>query len=524
MRKNILQYIKKMKTKEFTMQRRLVLFFVALTFFLIISFTALLILFGITKKGTASVNNYFNDKLNDIAKTVSNDFSQISVQGINLAEEISDSCDNFFSANNISARTLENNRNLIEPLLSSQAQSLINIVKNTSCGGAFIMLDSSLTKHSNDTEYYKSGIFIKKTQPTYTQSVGVKLHYLRGPASIARENNIGLLGQWQMEFNISGQDYFDYVMNTARNNPDLPLSRLYYWTECVTLKGNSESGYLLCVPLRSYNGTVFGLCGIEISDRMFKSLYSPNSDTYDNMFSVVATYDSKKIYCSKSAIAGNSYLTGIRNSKDFLRLYVKDGFERFSSSTNRYAGKSLDLNLYADNSPYKNEKWCLALLLPETIIDEIFKEIPAHISIIVFIILIISIIISLFIGRRYLRQINEAFDLYEESFKKLNEEKETAKNNLSMAQTMITHISDEKIPEIDKDDLDRFMECLNTLTPKETFIFNLYLEGKSTNEVLETANINQNTLKYHNRNIYSKLGVSSKKQLLEYATLIKYIK
>mgnify|MGYP003502341155 FL=1 len=98
-----------------------------------------------------------------------------------------------------------------------------------------------------------------------------------------------------MEFNISGQDYFDYVMNTARNNPDLPLSRLYYWTECVTLKGNSESGYLLCVPLRSYDGTVFGLCGIEISDRMFKSLYSPNSDTYDNMFSVVATYDSKKI-------------------------------------------------------------------------------------------------------------------------------------------------------------------------------------------------------------------------------------
>jgi len=233
MRKYILQYINKMKTKEFTMQRRLVLFFVAITFFLIISFTTLLILFGITKKDTASVNNYFNDKLNDIAKTVSNDFSQISVQGINLAEEISDSCDKFFSANNISARTLENNRNLIEPLLSSQAQSLINIVKNSSCGGAFIMLDSSLNKHSNDTEYYKSGIFIKKTQPTYTQSVGVKLHYLRGPASIARENNIGLLGQWQMEFNISGQDYFDYVMNTARNNPDLPLSRLYYWTECV---------------------------------------------------------------------------------------------------------------------------------------------------------------------------------------------------------------------------------------------------------------------------------------------------
>ena len=68
------------------------------------------------------------------------------------------------------------------------------------------------------------------------------------------------------------------------------------------------------------------------------------------------------------------------------------------------------------------------------------------------------------------------------------------------------------------------MQCLHSLTPKEHEIFNLYLEGKQAKDILEIANINQNTLKYHNKNIYSKLGVSSRKQLLEYAALMKYTK
>ena len=59
-----------------------------------------------------------------------------------------------------------------------------------------------------------------------------------------------------------------------------------------------------------------------------------------------------------------------------------------------------------------------------------------------------------------------------------------------------------------------------TLTPKEKEIFSLYLDGKTTREIQQISEINENTLKYHNRNIYSKLGVNSRKQLLMYAALM----
>ena len=64
------------------------------------------------------------------------------------------------------------------------------------------------------------------------------------------------------------------------------------------------------------------------------------------------------------------------------------------------------------------------------------------------------------------------------------------------------------------------LEQLPRLTPSERAIYELYLAGKSTKEVLKEMNILENTLKFHNKNLYGKLGVSSRKQLLEYAKAI----
>ena len=63
-----------------------------------------------------------------------------------------------------------------------------------------------------------------------------------------------------------------------------------------------------------------------------------------------------------------------------------------------------------------------------------------------------------------------------------------------------------------------FLSYIHKLTPTENTIYHYYLEGKSTKEIRKELNITENTLKYHNKNIYSKLGVSSRKQLVEIAT------
>ena len=63
-------------------------------------------------------------------------------------------------------------------------------------------------------------------------------------------------------------------------------------------------------------------------------------------------------------------------------------------------------------------------------------------------------------------------------------------------------------------------EQLPKLTPTEREIYDCYVDGLSTKDVLSKLSIKENTLKFHNKNLYSKLGVSSRKQLIEYAKAI----
>lgn len=83
----------------------------------------------------------------------------------------------------------------------------------------------------------------------------------------------------------------------------------------------------------------------------------------------------------------------------------------------------------------------------------------------------------------------------------------------------------EAIPSVPEEPSKEYLErCsylknhLQDLTPTEHTIFEYYLAGKTTKEIMAELYITENTLKFHNKNIYGKLGVSSRKQLIEYAT------
>ena len=68
-----------------------------------------------------------------------------------------------------------------------------------------------------------------------------------------------------------------------------------------------------------------------------------------------------------------------------------------------------------------------------------------------------------------------------------------------------------------------FGKCINISgivdLKTEHSIFEMYLDGKSGKDIIESMGIKESTLKFHNSNIYEKLGVSSRKQMLRYATL-----
>lgn len=101
------------------------------------------------------------------------------------------------------------------------------------------------------------------------------------------------------------------------------------------------------------------------------------------------------------------------------------------------------------------------------------------------------------------------------------QEREQAQQQFNFAQAALEKAIEKKLESVDPDSYQMFIDNLATLTPKEEDIFNLYVQGCSTKDIISQLGITENTLKYHNKNIYSKLGVKNRKELLQYIELMR---
>ena len=101
------------------------------------------------------------------------------------------------------------------------------------------------------------------------------------------------------------------------------------------------------------------------------------------------------------------------------------------------------------------------------------------------------------------------------------QEREQAQQQFNFAQAALEKAIEKKLESVNPDSYQMFVDNLATLTPKEEGIFNLYVQGCSTKDIISRLGITENTLKYHNKNIYSKLGVKTRKELLQYIELMR---
>ena len=517
------------KQSSTTLQRRLILFISLAFISIILLFMLLLNLFGVTGSGVQTVRNYLTGELVHIADTLEDDFADLAITGVNLAR-------------NISAKAEES----MQPgeLLDACMPNLLSVAEYNTCGGVFLILDGEAGRGH-------PGIFIKKTQPVSSPSLPSKVYCLRGPANIARDHDIELLGQWKMLFEASELDFFHDLLETYRENAHLPLSRLYCWTNRVCLNDNSEAGILLCVPLRLSDGEIIGICGIEVSDRMFKQLYSPNESSYHGGFSLLAPADDAMLHAEKGLLAGNSYLTGRQLSAPLTAGKAYVGFSHYENDMDSYGGLARRIRLYPDGSPFEAE-WELAVLIPDALLTGAIRGSTDYLYFIVAALLLASLIGSVLISRHYLHPIkrgissiqNREFERESAAFgvqeidslfeglaqnaqehrsevERLEKEKQDAQSEHEKAQSEIARLAYHRKQEIDPDDYQAFREGIATLTPTERAIFDHYVEGKEPKEIMEILGIKENTLKYHNKHIFGKLGVANRKELLRYVSLMK---
>ena len=66
-----------------------------------------------------------------------------------------------------------------------------------------------------------------------------------------------------------------------------------------------------------------------------------------------------------------------------------------------------------------------------------------------------------------------------------------------------------------------FVKNIRTLSAAEKAVFDLYVQGHTANEIAEILCLSINTIKTHNRRIYMKLSVTSRKELMIYIQMME---
>ncbi len=514
-----------------SMQLRLFIFFL---FFLCIVMLGLMVILqatGTFRTGGKETRTFLSNELSHLSQDVYKNYGALSVQAVALSQGLSSSIENHLESKGVTPGQLADHPELLESLLGEELPILKSALENVKSSGAFLILDATVNPDLPGAQDSKSGLYLKNMEPNIINASFPNLRLLRGPASVSHSSGINFLPQWKLEFDIGDSAFWHLPLETAIENPQLPLSRLYYWCPQSTLPGDSEAVMRCSVPLAASDGTVFGVCGFEISAMLFKLSYAPDDSVFSHLFCVLSPLEEGRLDVSAALFAGsclsnlscqpqlNGVSVSVQNVGDIFSLYG-------DASDTPLAGLHTQVRLYPSDSPFAGEEWAVALMMPQKDLQAKISGANHQLLLLLALLMLLSILGASYFSRRYIKPVVGALNLV-----KSERLAEVPKTRILEIDDLIEFLAkqdeaDGRLPQSDVGFLpsqmfQEFLHNIGTLSMAERAVFDLYLKGHTAKEIADILCLSINTIKTHNKRIYMKLGVTSRKELMVYVQMMK---
>ena len=268
------------------------------------------------------------------------------------------------------------------------------------------------------------------------------------------------------------------------------------------MPGTSEDIQFFLLPLRGADGTMYGLCGFEISESYFKTKF-PQPSGFAHLSCPVAPVGTGLDADAALSSGTTDGYYHVPRGPLVLRP-MGSGLTQFTGSDCTYVGISKNCALNENNAcqlavciPQSDyQRWVFAGSL-QMILTGLLLAFFVTISCVTF-------------HRRILtptlRQIEEQSRAFRQRMDELQQERQQMQNDL-------TRLADACKNDAETLDFEHFTDGLPKLTKTERRIFDCYAARMRSRKIMEQLEIKDSTLRFHNRNIYTKLGINSLKQL-----------
>lgn len=472
-------------------------------------------------------------------------YESLAVMCVQLSYNTTEILETYLDDNHIVFQNLNNSEKHIENLQEGLIDMLRHKLWEADCTGAFIMLDAQVNSNVKNAETSRTGIYLQRNNLDVSDT---RVLLYRGLAQTGKDHSCMPHRKWRLEFSTDLFPNFEEIKSTAA----FPLNQCYRITDVVLLPGTDQHVMLMTIPLLSADGTFYGLCGFELNEGYFKQIFAQPSELDHAIFCISKSSSGLELSESSTLSAGilNEYYLephGSFASKDF-----GSGLTEYWNENEAYIGITLEIPLCPNECSS-----AISVLIPKQDYTNMLTIDLLRVVILIVGFAAAVVGLSMFFARQYLRPIKDALnrirkkeyiqdtayaseikDLFvfladqdrtnEAELNKLRREKadamtaatelqskfdETAKQNERLAYS--------RKDEIDPYDFENFKNGLQMLTGKERQVFDFYMQGKGVKEIIAALGLQESTVRFHNKNIYSKLGVHSLKQLLRYAAILK---
>ena len=529
------------RKKKTSMWRKLLLYMLTLVLVVVVFVFVGVFFVGQFSTTTEKYANNLTFQNEFYTRQIEKYFDDLSMMSEMLASDSSAIIDEYLTENEIHMSALNDSQLYTEGAQKALFPKLKEELLKADASGAFIMLNATVNTGEADSDKSRTGLYFQRSTLDRTDET---LLLFRGSAELGRKNGVMPHRKWRLEFKT------DFVPQTKKFfNETIVEEKNSLLTDIFTLNGTSEEAMAFLTPLFGADGSYYGVCGFEISKNYFKDFFAQPTRLDQLTCTFSKTTEDGRIDCDNVFWAGvfNGY--SLKPNGTLVPKKMSDAlFELAGENTFVAAGKEVTVCGTA---------YTLIAMQPKSEFDKTVAINVAKIVSVCFLLVFSAVMLCVVFSRKFVSpvikslerirmqehagtksdiiEIDDLFvylagqdklrEIETENLKRRNEElaivTETQNNEIGKRQAEIDRLAYSRKNEIDPDDYEAFRIGIKELTKTEKTVFDLYLQGKTADEIAVALNIRESTLKFHNHNILEKLGVSSRKQLLRYATLLK---
>lgn len=500
-----------LKHQSMRIQQRLLLYWISMVLAIFATLLILLSVSGVFSGSDKDLQLALDTQQDNTVVALNTQFSRLTAQGVSISENVSDMLADVLMDEPVAA--LNDNPELLLKLEQQIFDELIIALRSNPCNGAFLLLDATTNTSAPGAEHSGAGVYLRFANLNDKNAVDQDITFYRGIPEIARENQLELHNRWKLEFDTDKVVGYEKAMMTT----DTRLADSVFWTGRTPLTDTWEYTNIMMIPVRSKDDSVRGICGLELSDLYFRLSYPSHATSFGSMATVVAPVIENRLYLSKGMAGGleGTYLY----DTDYLTIEEGKYFNTYSDGSNTYLGvqTQMDLNMLGGDEVY------VVTLVPEEsyLWADSFGRTVWLLGALCF--LAVTLLASVYLSRRFAQPISAVITALQTE--------ETVNENTSgitEIDALLRYIRSKSqqsgegtLPPDIAELFNTFADHASALTPTERSIVKYYADGKDINEVAELAFISIHTVRRHNANIYQKLGVGSRDELMLYIELFR---